>query len=234
MNRTLHSILFALVLSVITGEAHAQRMNSSLFNQNMPRPIGDRAGYGNQPPGFDAGGSWIRTPVLPPKELRIHDLVSIRVEEASRMQSETEVQRRKNALYNAVLLDWLKLDGLSLNVAPQAQGDPRVRGQVDQTYRTEGDVLTRSSLTFNIAAEIVDIRPNGTLVLEAHRQVEDNDLVWNYSLTGICRKEDIGPNNVLLSRDIAQLQINKRERGHTRDSSSRGWLLRWMDQLHAF
>ena len=133
-----------------------------------------------------------------------------------------------------MLLDWLKLDGLNILKAPQANGDPRVNGQLDQTYRTQGDTLTRESLTFNIAAEIVDIRPNGTLVLKAHREVKNNEEVWNYSLTGICRKEDIGPNNVILSRDIAQMQLHKRERGSTRDSYKRGWLIRWMDRLAPF
>lgn len=229
------SITVAAALAGLAGPAAGQqRMSSSLYQQDMPRPLANQQGLGNQPPGFDAGGSWIRTPVIPPKEIRIHDLVSIRVEELARMQSESTVQRRKNALYNAVLLDWLKLDGLNILKAPQAQGDPRVKGQLDQTYRTQGDTLTRESLTFNIAAEVVDIRPNGTLVLEAHREVKNNEDVWNYSLTGICRKEDIGPNNVILSRDIAQMQLHKRERGSTRDSYKRGWLIRWMDELAPF
>lgn len=229
------SITVAAALAGVTGTALGQeRMRSSLFQPDMPRQMANQQGFGNQPPGFDGPGSWIRTPVLPPKELRIHDIVSIRVEELARMQSESRVQRRKNALYNAVLLDWLKLDGLSINKAPQAQGDPRVQGQLDQTYRTQGDTLTRESLTFNIAGEIVDIRPNGTLVLEAHRENRINEEVWDYSLTGICRKEDIGPNNVVLSRDIAQMQLYKRERGSTRDSYKRGWLVRWMDELAPF
>lgn len=235
LRREFLSITVAAAVAGYSGAAFGQeRMTSSLYQPDMPRPLANPQGFGNQPPGFDAGGSWIRTPVLPPKEIRIHDLVSIRVEEMARVQSESTVQRRKNALYNAVLLDWLKLDGLSINAAPQAQGDPRVKGQLDQTYRTQGDTLTRESMTFNIAAEVVDIRPNGTLVLEAHKEVDNNEESWNYSLTGICRKEDIGPNNVILSRDIAQMRLYKRERGSTRDSYKRGWLVRWMDKLSPF
>ena len=178
--------------------------------------------------------SWIYTPLLPPRELRVHDIISIRVQEGATMIAEGEVQRRKNASYNAVLLDWLRLDGLSAKPAPQADGDPRARGQVDQLYRADNEVETRESLTFNIAAQVVDIRPNGNLVLEAHRFVRNNNEIWEYSLTGICRKEDIGPGNVLLSRDIADLLIDKNERGHVRDGYRRGWLVRLLDTFNPF
>jgi flagellar L-ring protein precursor FlgH len=232
--RKLYSFTLAAALAGFSGEAFGQRMNSSLFQPEMPRPMVNQPGLGGPYPLYDPSGSWIRTPVLPPKEIRVHDLVSIRVEELSRSQSESAVQRRKNALFNAVLLDWLKLDGLSINKAPQAQGDPRIKGQLDETYRTQGDVLQRESLTFNIAAEVVDIRPNGTLVLEAHKELHERDDAWDYSLTGICRKEDINPNNVILSRDIAHLRIDKQSRGHSFDSHNRGWLLRWIDQVRPF
>ncbi len=178
--------------------------------------------------------SWIYTPLLPPREIRVHDIISIRVQEGATMTAEGEVQRRKNASYNAVLLDWLRLDGLSLKPAAQADGDPTAKGQVDQLYRANNEVETKESLTFNIAAQVVDIRPNGNLVVEAHRMVRNNNEIWEYSLTGICRKEDVGPGNVVLSRDIADLLVDKNERGHVRDGYRRGWLVRLIDTFNPF
>ena len=180
-------------------------------------------------------GSWTFTAPLPPKELRVHDIISIRVDELARMQSDGEMERRKNSLFDAVLRDWVRFDGFpSVKPAPQTNGDPRIQGQLNQLYRAESEMQTRESLAFNIAAEIVDIRRNGLLVMEAHKRVRVNREVWEYSLSGICRKEDIGPDNVVLSRNILHLDIDKQERGHVRDGYRRGWFQRWFDHLQPF
>jgi flagellar L-ring protein precursor FlgH len=36
----------------------------------------------------------------------------------------------------------------------------------------------RDQLTFRIGAEVVDIRPNGNLVLQARREIVINEEVW--------------------------------------------------------
>lgn len=179
--------------------------------------------------------SWTFAPPPPPQEIRLHDIVSIRVDELARVVSEGDVQQRKNTLYDAILKDWIMLDGLRwVKPAPQSNGDPRVNGQSNQLYRAQSEMETRESLAFNIAAEVVDIRPNGSLVLEANKTVRVNDETWEYSLSGICRKEDIGPGNLIQSRNILHLNIGKRERGHVRDGYRRGWMQRWIDRLQPF
>ena len=89
-------------------------------------------------------------------------------------------------------------------------------------------------LAFNIACYVADIRPNGNLVLEAHRVIRINEESWEVSLSGVYRREDIGPDNVVLSRNIVELKIDKRERGIVRDGYKRGWFLRWFDEFHPF
>lgn len=218
-------LLLLLSCSAFPLTAHAQ--NSSLLHRDLPT--------GPAPPPTLGDYSWILTPGVVPKELRVHDIVSIRVQEGAQMLAEGQVERRRNMLYNAALLDWVRFDkNLNLRPAPQTEGDLRLKGQLDQLYRADSEVETRESLTFNIAAHIVDIRPNGTLVLEAHRQIKNNHEVWEYSLSGICRKEDIGPGNVVLSRDIAELKVDKRECGNVRDGYRRGWFVKLLDQLSPF
>jgi flagellar L-ring protein precursor FlgH len=223
-----HCLLTLLLCaSMFSVSQVASGQNSSLFQRDLP--------VGKGPPPTLDNSSWLLTPALPPREIRVHDIISIRVDEAARMLSEGDVERRKNLLYNGVLLDWIRLtNGLDLKKAPQPDGDPRIKAQLDQLYRANSELETRESLVFNIAAHVADIRPNGNLVLEAHRQIRNNKEVWEYSLTGICRKEDLGPGNVVLSRDIADLQIHKREMGHVRDGYRRGWFLYILDQISPF
>jgi flagellar L-ring protein precursor FlgH len=204
--------------------------SSSLFRQG-----GQAANY---PPGSVptlSNSSWTYVPVPEPEPIELHDIVTIRVQELARAASEGEVDRRKTALYNAVLLDWVKVLGFDLlKPQQQADGDQQIQGQLTQTYRAEGEIDTEEFLEFNIAAEVADIRPNGTVVLEAHRTINVNNESWEYSLSGVCRASDIGEGNILLSRDIADLRIDKRERGHVRDSYRRGFVTKFLDILAPF
>jgi flagellar L-ring protein precursor FlgH len=151
------------------------------------------------------------------------------------MQAEGRASQRKNGSYDAVLKEWLTLEGLkAMRKAPQSSGDPQVTAQVNETFRATSDVQSRESLAFNIASEIADIRPNGTIVLEAHKTITVNDNRWEVSLSGMCQATDIGPDNVVLSRDILHLKIDKRESGHARDGYRRGWFHQIFARLQPF
>jgi flagellar L-ring protein precursor FlgH len=172
--------------------------------------------------------------VEPPKELRIHDLITVMVDESAQVLSEGEMDRRKKADGKFSLDDWILFDGFSVFPDPQTRGAPRITGKMENKYRAEGEMETRESMRFRIACEIVDIRPNGTLVLEGRRSIQNNKEQWELSLTGIARPEDILPNNTVLSEDLASLRIHKREAGHVRDGYRRGWLLKILDRYQPF
>jgi flagellar L-ring protein precursor FlgH len=133
--------------------------------ERLPPPLGARSGQTRRPLTLDQA-SWTRIPIVPPREVRKEDLVTIRVDIASQMTSEGEIENRKVASYDAIIKDWVILNGLkSIKPSPQSNGDPRISTALTQLYRAEGDVGSSESLKFDIAAKIVDIRPNGNLVL---------------------------------------------------------------------
>lgn len=178
--------------------------------------------------------SWSFIQVEAPREIRLHDLITVVVNERSQVISEGEMDRRQQSNINAQLQQWIELNGLSLQSAPQAKGDPQVQGKLDSQYRAQGNLEYRDAMKFYIAAEVVDIRPNGNLVLEAHRQVKFNNENWDASLTGIIRPLDVKPDNTVMSEDLAELRIDLRETGHVRDSYRRGWLTRILDRVKPF
>jgi flagellar L-ring protein precursor FlgH len=175
---------------------------------------------------------------LPPemqmRELKIHDIITVLVDYRTSMLTEGDAEARKTNNLNAFLNNWVKFDGKNLTPDPQPNGPLAVSGNLQSQFRVESDMELRDQLTFRIAAEIVDIRPNGNLVLEAHRTVENNDEKWQQSLTGVVRRTAIGPDRVVRSDEIADLRIEKREVGFIRDSYKRGWLHLWYDKWKAF
>jgi flagellar L-ring protein FlgH len=210
--------------------------NSSLFSGRLQvTPIAAAARGQGLAPLPPPTTSWYETPLPPPKEVRVHDIITIRVDMAVRMNSDAEWQRRKNAKYDALLNDWVVFKGLrAVKPAPQTDGDQRVQGNLNIQDRSQGELETTESLKFEIAATVAEVLPNGNLVLEAHRTVRNNHEYWLHSLSGICRREDLGPGNIVLSKDLANLQIEKREAGQVRDSYKRGWLTRLIDEFTPF
>lgn len=227
MSPTSHFVALSVMLLTIAVGDVVCGQNSSLYQ----RYTSD----GQQVPLTLENSSWSYRQLPPPKELRMNDLVTIRVDVSSQTVTEGEAQVRRNLLYDAILRDWVILKGIDeIKPSGQSAGNPRANGSINGLFRAEGEVDTVESVKFNITATIADIRPNGTLVLEAHTSVQVNDMHWEYSLSGICRPEDIGPDNVLLSQNISELSVYKRERGQVRDSYRRGWLLTFWDSVRLF
>lgn len=226
--RDLLALPLAACGAVLLAADPASAQNSSL----LARPMGPS---GQKQPLMLQNVSLTYQQLPPPRQILVHDLITIRVDEKSQTFAEGSVERRKNQSVNYRVQDWILLDGLfNIKPAPQSKGDERIRGNADSLQRAESDLETRESMKFDITAEVVDIRPNGTLVLEAHRMLKNSEEQWEYSLSGICRKEDILDGNVVLSKSIAELNVLKRELGSVRDGYRRGWLLRWWDEFRAF
>jgi flagellar L-ring protein precursor FlgH len=167
-------------------------------------------------------------------EIRLNDLITVIVDEKSAVISEGEMDRKKKAYGDLILKDWVLLKGLAAIPDPQSLGDPHIRGEVDNKMRSEAELQTRDSMKFRISCRVVDIRPNGNLVIEGRRTVQNNGEIWEQSLTGEVRPKDVLPNNTVLSENVAELRIAKRESGHVRDGYRRGWLLRWLDKWQPF
>jgi flagellar L-ring protein precursor FlgH len=245
-------LIIALEQTAATESAYGQ--NSSLFQNPVPEFV-PPANNGQLPPRrqamtIDSGSvitspvpnspqfsaaSWTYQPPTQARALHLHDIVSIRVDETARMSAEGRASQRKNAIYDAILEDWIEFDGWdTIKPSPQADGDPAVNGKLNSIFRANSDVITRETLTFNIAAEIADIRPNGNVVLEAHKTITNNDNRWEVSLSGICQADDIGPDNLVLSRNLIDLKIDKRENGQARDGYRRGWFTEFMSRFQPF
>ena len=246
-----HACLSTVIVLLGLSQSQSQKLRaqeSSLFQSlpsqrsgyaapvsSLPAPLTIARETGPQQPGVDLSrASWTYTPPLPARSFRLQDIVTIRVDELARARADGTAQVRKNTLYDAVLKDWIGFRDGDLGTDEQDTGDPRVNGQTNQLYRASSSLESRETMAFSVAARVVDIQPNGNLVLEATKTIWLNDNRWETSLSGICRAQDIAPDNVLLSRDLVDLQIRKNETGHVRDGYKRGWLTRWIDELNPF
>lgn len=175
---------------------------------------------------------------LPPeaqtRPLAVHDIITVLVDHRSTLLGEGSGESRKTGNFKSTLTDWLKFNGKSISPAPQRLGDPSVGGTLNSQYRAESDVESKESLAFTIAAEIIDIRPNGDLVIEANKRIKVNEEVWKIYLTGTVSRQFIGLDRTVRDSAIAGLRIEKSEQGAVRDGYARGWLSKAYGRYKAF
>jgi flagellar L-ring protein precursor FlgH len=179
--------------------------------------------------------SWTYQKADENRAVKLHDLVTVLVDDKSIMSSDHELDRKKTGYGDLQLPNWILLKGFRKVVDdPQSGGAPHIRGQIDNKIQAHGTLTTTDAVKFHIACEVVDIRPNGNLVLEGHRSIKTNEEVWEFSLSGEVRADALLPNNTVLSDNIAALRIDKEQGGQVRDSYRQGWALKWLDKWQPF
>ncbi len=227
INQKQTRILFAVLLVISPKVGIVSAQDGSLFLQ----PLQSKEGM------TLANSSFIYRQLPPearPRELQLHDIITVLVDFRSNFLSEADAESRKTSTLQAVLADWLQIEGGSLKPAVQADGDPKVTGTLNSQSRVQANVELNDSLTFRIAAEIVDIRPNGNLVIEGHLTIRNNEERWRISLTGEVRREAIQADRTVSSDAVLGLDIDKNELGQVRDGYARGWLGRFYDRFKPF
>lgn len=177
----------------------------------------------------------VELPKTRERRVNVHDLVTIIVREDKRQSTNSKLEQDKKWDIATALTEWIRIDE-DKHLVPQnfSRGQPSVNFGYEDKYDGEGKVDRSDTLTMRITAEVIDVKPNGTLVLEARKSIAHDDETQVMKLTGICRAEDITPENTVLSTQVADLSINVDHGGAARDASKRGRVKKFVDFLNLF
>jgi len=177
----------------------------------------------------------IAVDVPEPAKIRVHDLVTIIIRESKTATTDSKLESKKDWTLESELKKWLRLsDRHGIVPAKFSQGNPALSLDWKDDYSGDGKYDRRDELTTRITATVIDVKPNGNLVLEATKQIRVDDEGYTITLTGECRSRDVTPENTILSTQIARPEINVQHTGAVRDAARRGWLKRGLDWLRPF
>jgi len=177
--------------------------------------------------------SWAFVGVPEPREILVHDIITIIVNEKAEVNAQSRYNRQRNGNLKAEIKDFIRLsdDG---NLTNAAENQPTIDTNLQGRLQSSGQLTEQEGIRYRIAATVVDVLPNGNIVLEARKSIRSNRDVWEYSLTGVLRPQDIASDNTALSENIANLDIVKKSRGKVEASTQRPWGLRLYDALAPF
>lgn len=84
-----------------------------------------------------------------------------------------------------------------------------------------GSTSRSNTLTTTLTARIVDVLPNGFLVVEGIKEVQANSEKQRVTIRGVIRWNDISPRNTIASDRVGQLQIHIDGKGVVADATRR-------------
>jgi flagellar L-ring protein FlgH len=173
-----------------------------------------------------------------PRTFAVHDLVTIVVSEQSKSKSTADAKADKNWKTSAAVDAWVSLDPSALGegfLSPLNSGElPSVGLGGDKTFKGKGSYNRADDFSARVTAEIVEVRPNGLLVLEARREIVNDGETQIIVLSGICRPEDVDTSNQVQSQRVADAVIKKTTTGQLRDTTEKGVIAKLFDAIFAF
>jgi flagellar L-ring protein FlgH len=170
-----------------------------------------------------------------PRRFELHDLVQIIVRESSQAKSESELETDKESKINGKIPKWTNLgDLLDLQLTTGGEPTPAWQVEFEKEFTGEGDYERKDDLTMRLTAEIIEVLPNGNLVLEARTHIKTDDEEQTMKVTGICRPEDITAANSILSNQIHDLIVEKMHQGELREASKKGIISKVLETIFAF
>ena len=86
-----------------------------------------------------------------------------------------------------------------------------------------GTADQKASLIGSVSVSIIDVLPNGNLVLRGEKQLALSEGTEIIQVAGMIRPEDISPNNMVQSRRLANAQITYRGTGDLAAATRAGW-----------
>ena len=96
-------------------------------------------------------------------------------------------------------------------------------------FTGEGDSTQSNSLTGQISVTVVDVFPNGNLMIRGEKLLTLNQGSEHVRISGIVRAADVTPSNSVMSTQVANARIVYGGQGVLADVNSKGWLQRVFD-----
>ena len=185
-----------LTAAAITAPAPSATTTGSLFQSNRYRP-----------------------PFENRKARLVGDIVTIAITEkvtASQKQS-SNVSRDNEMNAGVKLLPFMKPGASIFNKLGAEMGS-------ENKFSGGGGTESANAFTGSITTTVIDVLPNGHLIVAGEKQIGVNHNVDVLRFTGTVDPYMLQPNSVIASTQVANVRVESRSRGQQGSAQSIGWL----------
>jgi len=233
----------ALLVLILSGCAGMQSNKDPAASSNAPKPVMSPKSVplpeaGPQPASLAPTGSlWAPasgSPFADLKAAKVGDIVTITVSETSAASKASATANSKAQSFSGSLTFAGVGAGSQVSSPRGALAIGPYNGSFNKTFNGTGATSQTDSMTAYMTATVIDVLPNGNLVIRGSRWTKVNDEMQQLVVEGVVRPVDISRNNTVLSQNVAEAKIYLLGKGPVAQVQKPGWLGQVLDFISPF
>ncbi len=152
----------------------------------------------------------------------VGDVVTIQIQEkhSAKRSSGSSLDRTGSVDARIAAVPFVSSDNLQLQRAA-------VKGGSENTFEGKGETGTDNQFTGSISVTVIEVLPNGNLVVSGEKQVGINQNVETLRFSGVINPATVLPGNVVSSTQVADVRLEVRGTGDIDRAQTTGWLARF-------
>jgi len=217
------AVLFLPLLGACTHQS--AEVKTPTFDEQIPKPQMNYA----------SGSLWQASSSGLAEDLKARrrgDIVTVVISEQASASKQASTGTSRSSTLNAGMPNLLGLEKTPLKGWVDLAN--LLNLSFDSKFAGSGSTSRQETLQATISTKVLDVLPNGNLMIEGRRNVKVNNEDQIIVLTGTVRSRDISADNTISSSLIADARINYSGKGIISDRQKPGWLMNALDWAWPF
>ena len=163
----------------------------------------------------------------------VGDIITIIVQESSSAQKANSASTAKKSGLDASIASFL-YPPTGSGALTKGGNLPAMKLNSNSSFDGSGKVDNSEAITGRIAVRVIDVLPNGNLVIEGSRKTTFSGETTEAILHGVVRSDDVSAANTVVSYNVADATVRHASSGNVSDAQKKGWGHRIVDKINPF
>ncbi len=158
----------------------------------------------------------------------VGDVVTVQITEnvTARQTSSSTVDREGSIAGGITALPFMN--------AARLTDKTKIGAESTNTFSGKGGTESANTFTGSITASVIEVLPNGHLVIAGEKQIGVNQNVDVLRFSGTVDPRSLQPGSIVASTQVANVRIESRGRGAQAEVQAMGWLGRFFNSISPF
>ena len=167
------------------------------------------------------------------KAITSGDILTVVVQENTTTSKDNKTATSKSSAVDSSISSFFYSPGASKLLTRNGQL-PALQYASKNDYSGGGTINNSENIVAQVAVQVIDVLPNGNLVIEGKRETAFSGERQTVVLHGVVRPEDVTAQNTVLSYNVYDATIQIISKGTITDSQRKGWFNRIWDKISPF
>lgn len=164
---------------------------------------------------------------------KVGDILTIIVQENTTATKDNKTATAKESSVDASIASFLYSPAASGLLTKGGQL-PALKFDAKNGFTGGGSINNSEQIVARVAVRVIDVLPNGNLMIEGTRDTSFGGEQQTVVLHGVVRPDDVAANNTVYSYNIADAKVQITSHGSITDSQKKGWFTKLWDKLSPF